>query len=92
MDPVGGASLRAHFAALPDPRVARTRRHALLDVVTLAVFTHQPWHGNSVELCERGNFIELYAAPPRLNLRHRRAMNVHHLSHLALGKARLLTG
>jgi predicted transposase YbfD/YdcC len=37
MDPVGGASLRAHFAALPDPRVARTRRHALLDVVTLAV-------------------------------------------------------
>ena len=37
MDPVAGASLRAHFAALPDPRVARTRRHALLDVVTLAV-------------------------------------------------------
>ena len=36
MDPVAGASLRAHFAALPDPRVARTRRHALRDVVTLA--------------------------------------------------------
>src|SRR5688500_16515401 len=37
MDPAAGASLRAHFAALPDPRVARTRRHELLDVVTIAV-------------------------------------------------------
>ena len=37
MDPVAGASLRAHFAALPDPRVERTKRHRLLDVVTIAV-------------------------------------------------------
>ena len=37
MDPSAGASLRAHFAALPDPRVDRTKRHALLDVVTIAV-------------------------------------------------------
>ena len=37
MDPVAGASLRAHFAALPDPRVERTKRHQLLDVVTIAV-------------------------------------------------------
>ena len=37
MDPCPGASLRAHFAALPDPRVERTKRHRLLDVVTIAV-------------------------------------------------------
>ena len=37
MDPSAGASLRAHFAALPDPRVERTKRHALLDVLTIAV-------------------------------------------------------
>ncbi len=36
MDPVPGGSLRAHFVALPDPRVERTKRHALLDVVTVA--------------------------------------------------------
>jgi predicted transposase YbfD/YdcC len=37
MDPTAGRSLRAHFAALPDPRVERTRRHQLLDVITIAV-------------------------------------------------------
>ncbi len=37
MDPFAGRGLRAHFAALPDPRVERTRRHQLLDVVTVAV-------------------------------------------------------
>jgi predicted transposase YbfD/YdcC len=37
MPPSLGASLRAHVAALPDPRVERTKRHQLLDVVTIAV-------------------------------------------------------
>ena len=37
MDPCPGASLRAHFADLPDPRVERSKRHQLLDVVTIAV-------------------------------------------------------
>ena len=37
MDPLAGASLRVHFAALPDPRVERTWRHRLLDIVTIAV-------------------------------------------------------
>jgi predicted transposase YbfD/YdcC len=32
-----GSGLRDHFAALPDPRVARARRHHLLDIVTIAV-------------------------------------------------------
>jgi len=32
-----GGSLRAHFATLPDPRVERTKRHGLLDLVTIAV-------------------------------------------------------
>jgi predicted transposase YbfD/YdcC len=30
-------SVTAHFAALPDPRVARTRQHRLLDILTIAL-------------------------------------------------------
>jgi predicted transposase YbfD/YdcC len=30
-------SITAHFAALPDPRVARTRQHRLLDILTIAL-------------------------------------------------------
>ena len=30
-------SLHEHFATLPDPRVERTKRHALLDIVTIAL-------------------------------------------------------
>lgn len=37
MDKPAGGSLRDHFAALTDPRVERTRRHELLDVVTIAI-------------------------------------------------------
>ncbi len=37
MDPLAGCAIRTHFADLPDPRVERTRRHALLDVVTIAL-------------------------------------------------------
>lgn len=32
-----GPGFREHFAALPDPRVERTRRHELLDIVTIAL-------------------------------------------------------
>jgi predicted transposase YbfD/YdcC len=32
-----GRELREHFAELPDPRVERTKRHALLDLVAVAV-------------------------------------------------------
>jgi len=31
------ASLRAHFAVLPDPRIERTKRHQLLDIITIAI-------------------------------------------------------
>lgn len=37
MDPLPAASLRAHFAALPDPRSGPALRHDLLDIVTVAV-------------------------------------------------------
>jgi predicted transposase YbfD/YdcC len=37
MEPGPAGSLRVHFAPLPDPRVERTKRHRLLDVVTIAV-------------------------------------------------------
>lgn len=37
MEPPPGCSLREHFASLPDPRIERTKRHRLLDIVTIAV-------------------------------------------------------
>jgi predicted transposase YbfD/YdcC len=37
MDPLADASLRTHFAALPDPRVDRAKRHDLLDILTVAL-------------------------------------------------------
>ncbi len=37
MDPRPAGELQTHFAALPDPRVERTKRHRLLDIVTIAV-------------------------------------------------------
>jgi predicted transposase YbfD/YdcC len=37
METLPGRALRDHFADLPDPRVERTKRHQLLDVVTIAV-------------------------------------------------------
>ena len=37
MDPLPAASLRAHFADLPDPRRGPALRHELLDIVTIAV-------------------------------------------------------
>ena len=37
MDPLSTARLRSHFAALPDPRVERAKRHGLLDIVAVAL-------------------------------------------------------
>jgi predicted transposase YbfD/YdcC len=37
MDPLAGCAIRTHFAALPDPRVDRTKRHELLDVAAIAL-------------------------------------------------------
>jgi predicted transposase YbfD/YdcC len=37
MDPLADANLRTHFAALPDPRVDRAKRHDLLDILTVAL-------------------------------------------------------
>ena len=35
--PPAEGSLRAYFAALPDPRIERTKRHQLLDIITIAI-------------------------------------------------------
>lgn len=32
------ASLQKCFGSIPDPRVARTRAHQLLDIITIALF------------------------------------------------------
>jgi len=37
MNPLAATDLDAHFGDLPDPRVARARRHELLDLVTIAL-------------------------------------------------------
>lgn len=37
MDPLSGCAMRTHFADLTDPRIERTKRHALLDILTLAL-------------------------------------------------------
>ena len=37
MDPLASCAFRAHFGALPDPRIERCKRHGLLDVVTVAL-------------------------------------------------------
>lgn len=37
MDPLPSGGLRAHFADLPDPRIDRTKRHQLLDIITIAL-------------------------------------------------------
>src|SRR5918912_1268737 len=36
-DQPAGPSLREYFAALPDPRIDRTKRHQLLDIITIAI-------------------------------------------------------
>lgn len=37
MDPSGTCAFTTHFAALPDPRVERSKRHPLLSILTLAL-------------------------------------------------------
>ncbi len=37
MAPATDLSLSTHFAALDDPRVERTKRHRLLDILTIAL-------------------------------------------------------
>lgn len=37
VDHAGGPRLWDHFAALPDPRIDRTKRHQLLDIITIAI-------------------------------------------------------
>jgi len=32
VDPLAGCAFSAHFAALPDPRIDRCKRHSFLDV------------------------------------------------------------
>ena len=32
-----GASIMEHFSSLEDPRIERTKRHKLLDIVTIAI-------------------------------------------------------
>jgi predicted transposase YbfD/YdcC len=45
-------SLTEHFASLPDPRVERTRHHALLDILTIAL---------CATICGADGFVEMEA-------------------------------
>jgi hypothetical protein len=33
MDPLPRCAIPTHYAELPDPRIDRTKRHALLDII-----------------------------------------------------------
>lgn len=37
MAPVSARTIAAHFATLPDPRIDRAKRHALVDIITIAL-------------------------------------------------------
>src|SRR5665213_1872976 len=45
-----GSTLFEHFAALPDPRVERTKEHQLLDILTIAV---------CAIICGADSFVEM---------------------------------
>ena len=45
-------SFAEHFASLPDPRVERTRRHALIDILTIAL---------CAVICGADGFVEMEA-------------------------------
>jgi predicted transposase YbfD/YdcC len=49
-------SLTEHFASLPDPRVERTRTHALIDILTI---------GLCATICGADGFVEMEAWGPR---------------------------
>ena len=46
------ASFAQHFASLPDPRVERTRHHALIDILTIAL---------CAVICGADGFVEMEA-------------------------------
>src|SRR5487761_748237 len=50
MEPVTAVDVRPYFASLPDPRVERTKRHLLLDIVTIAL---------CAVLCGADNWVEI---------------------------------
>ena len=50
MEPVTAVDVRPYFARLPDPRVERTKRHLLLDIVTIAL---------CAVLCGADNWVEI---------------------------------
>lgn len=52
--PSGVGSIRHHFAGLEDPRVERTKRHQLLDMVTLAICAVIGGADNWVEVANFG--------------------------------------
>ncbi len=50
MKPTVAVDVRPSFASLPDPRVERTKRHALLDIVTIAL---------CAVICGADNWVEI---------------------------------
>lgn len=60
MDPLVGCAFRPHFGDLPDPRVARCRRHRLLDVVTIALCAVICGADTWVDVAEVGRSLETW--------------------------------
>ncbi len=55
MDAIPAPSLRDHFSSLSDPRVDRTKRHHLLDLLTIAICNIICGANGWVEIEEFGN-------------------------------------
>lgn len=60
MEAERSASLHPYFAALPDPRVERTKRHQLLDIIAIAVCAVICGADNWVEIAEFGRAKEAW--------------------------------
>jgi predicted transposase YbfD/YdcC len=68
VDPLTGCAFRDHFADLPDPRIDRCKRHALLDVVTVAlcavVCGADTWVGVEEFGCSKEGWLRTFLALP----------------------------
>ena len=70
------AALEQYFAALPDPRIERCRRHKLIDIVTIAICTLLCGGEGFTDMEEFGHsrkewletFLELPSGTPRMTL------------------------
>ena len=61
---MGSASIMDHFDDLEDPRIERSKRHQLLNIIAVcAVYRATGGHENTPELVPLFNSVQLYCLP-----------------------------